>query len=67
MWRIWGEVGSNVPSEGTRREFLRPDVRRRIVPIVRQARDNDAEAAHHIEKALIAAGVELPATAGGDR
>lgn len=58
MWKLWGEVGSNVPSEETRREFLKPDVRRRIVPIIRQARDRDAEAARHIENALRALGVE---------
>jgi hypothetical protein len=57
VWKMWGEVGGNAPSDATRKEFLRPDVRRRIVPLIRQARDRDAEAAGHIEKALDALGV----------
>jgi hypothetical protein len=60
IWELWGEVGSNVPSEKTRQEFLKPDVRRRIEPIIRQARARDAEAADHIEKALLAVGAEVP-------
>jgi len=60
MWKLWGEVGSNAPSEKTRQEFLKPDVRRRIEPIIREARARDAEAADHIEKALLALGAEVP-------
>jgi len=60
IWKLWGVVGSNVPSEETRREFLKPDVRRRIEPIIRQARDRDTEAAGHIERALLALGAEVP-------
>jgi hypothetical protein len=60
VWRIWGIAGGNVPSEETRREFLKPEVRRRIAPLILQARDKDAEAAAHIEEALLALGAEAP-------
>jgi hypothetical protein len=61
VWKIWGEVGSNVPSDKTRTEFMKPEVRRRIAPLIRQARDQDAQAAEEIAKALSALGVEVPA------
>ena len=34
------------------RKLADPDVRRQMVPIIHQARDKDAEAADHIERAL---------------
>jgi beta-lactamase regulating signal transducer with metallopeptidase domain/RimJ/RimL family protein N-acetyltransferase len=57
MWGIWGIVGGNGRGDEQRQAFLEPDVRRRIAPIIRQARDRDAEATDHVEKALLALGV----------
>ena len=57
MWKIWGIVGSNERAQAQRDAFLKPDVRRSIVALIRQARDRDAEAAGHIERALLALGV----------
>jgi hypothetical protein len=62
IWKMW-ELVSGWRSDEEREKFSRPDVRRQIVPIIRQARDKDAEAADHIEKALLALGVppgEIP-------
>ena len=57
MWKIWGLVGSNERGKAQREAFLKPEVRRSIVPLIRQARDKDVEAAGRIEKALLALGV----------
>ena len=57
MWEIWGIVGSNQRGPEQREAFLKPDVRRRIVPLIHQARDQDLAASNHIEKALLALNV----------
>lgn len=51
MWRLWDLVGGNGNPEAWRL-FADPDVRRRMVPIIQQAREKDAQAAEHIERAL---------------
>jgi len=53
MWEIWGIVGSNQRGEEQKQAFLDPQVRRRIVPIIRRAKGQDVSAAHHIEQALL--------------
>jgi len=45
-------VGGLGRDEGKVRKLAEPEVRRQIVPIIRAARDKDAEAAGHIERAL---------------
>jgi len=52
MWEIWGLVGSNQRGEAQREAFLKPDIRRRIAPIIRAAREQDRQAADLIEQAL---------------
>ncbi|MBL7224012.1 MAG: hypothetical protein ISS72_09170 [Candidatus Brocadiae bacterium] len=52
MWKVWGCVGGLGRDEAKTRKLADPDVRRQIVPIVHQARDLDARAANHIERAL---------------
>lgn len=52
MWRGWGLVGGIGWSEAHVRKLADPEVRRQLAPIVLQARDRDAEAAEHIERAL---------------
>jgi hypothetical protein len=51
MWKLWGLVGGIGNPEAYRR-FADPAVRRQMVPIVREARDKDAQAAEHIVRAL---------------
>jgi hypothetical protein len=50
-WRLWDLAGGNGNPEAWRR-FADPAVRRRMAPIIREARDKDAAAALHIERAL---------------
>jgi RNA polymerase sigma factor (sigma-70 family) len=52
MWKVWGLVGGIGLSDDKAKKFADPDVRRQIVPIIFEARDNDAKAADYIEKAL---------------
>jgi hypothetical protein len=52
MWKIWGLVGGIGRSDKKVKKFTEPEIRRQIAPIILQARDKDAEAADHIEKAL---------------
>jgi hypothetical protein len=52
MWKVWGLVGGLGHDEEKVRKLAEPGVRREIVPIIAQARDKDAEAAEHIERAL---------------
>ena len=52
MWKAWAAVGGLGRDEAKVRKLAEPEVRRQIVPIIRQARDKDAEAANHIERAL---------------
>jgi len=53
MWEIWNLVGGIGRSDSQVEKFAEPDVRRQIAPIILQARDRDAEAADHIERALL--------------
>ena len=54
MWEIWGVVGSNERGPEQQQAFLDPEARRRIVPLIQRARDQDVSAAGHIETALLA-------------
>jgi len=51
MWEIWNLAGF-MRSDAVVAKFAEPGVRRQIVPIILQAREKDAEAAEHIERAL---------------
>lgn len=51
MWQLWNLAGGIGNPEGWKR-FADPAVRRQMVPIIHQARDKDARAAEHIERAL---------------
>jgi hypothetical protein len=52
MWDIWNAVGGIGRSDDRAVRLAEPEVRRRIIPIVEEARDRDIEAAAHIERAL---------------
>jgi hypothetical protein len=52
MWALWGELGGIGRGEKQIRALARPDVRRRIVQIIYEARDLDVVAALRIEQAL---------------
>jgi len=52
MWQVWGFVGGIGRSDDHVKKLAEPAVRRQIVPLILQARDKDAEAADHIERAL---------------
>lgn len=52
MWQVWDQVGGIGRAETQIRALTRPEVRRRIVPIIHEARDNDISAALCIEQAL---------------
>ena len=52
MWKAWALVGGIGHSDDKARKVADPDIRRQMVPIIRQAWDKDAEAADHIEQAL---------------
>jgi hypothetical protein len=52
MWQVWRAVGGIGRSPEKARNLADPAVRRRIVPIIREARANDEEAANHLEAAL---------------
>jgi hypothetical protein len=52
MWRVWGLVGGIGHDDEKVHKLTDPDVRRRIVPVIHKAREKDAEAADHIERAL---------------
>jgi len=45
-------VGGIGRSDDKVKKFADPNIRSQIAPIILQARDNDAKAADHIEKAL---------------
>ena len=51
MWEVWDLAGGNGNPEAYRK-LADPAVRRAIAEIVRQAREQDAQAADHIERAL---------------
>ena len=52
MWKVWGLVGGLGHDDEKVRKLADPDVRRQMVPIIQEARDRDAKAADHIERAL---------------
>jgi hypothetical protein len=52
MWKIWGLVGGIGRDEAKMRKLAEPDVRRQMIPIIREARDKDAQAVDHICRAL---------------
>ncbi len=51
MWEVWDLAGGNGNPEAYRK-LADPAVRRAMVEIIRQARDQDAQAASYIERAL---------------
>jgi len=51
MWKIWDLAGGN-GNPNAYRKLAEPEVRRQMVPIILQARDQDARAADYIESAL---------------
>jgi hypothetical protein len=51
MWEVWGLAGGLGNPEGWKM-FADPVVRRKMIPIIRQARDKDAQAADHLERTL---------------
>jgi hypothetical protein len=51
MWKLWDLAGGNGNPDAYR-YFADPAVHRQMVPIIQQARDKDAQAADHIERAL---------------
>ena len=51
MWELWDLAGGNGNPDAFRR-FSDPSVRRRMVPVIELARENDEQAAAHIERAL---------------
>jgi hypothetical protein len=55
MWQVWNLVGG-IDNPEAYLKLAEPAVRRQIVPVILQARDRDAEAADHIERALAQAG-----------
>ncbi|MFA4987338.1 MAG: hypothetical protein WC712_12190, partial [Candidatus Brocadiia bacterium] len=52
MWKLWGLVGGLGRGPEQRAAFASPDIRRQMVPIIREARDKDARAADFVEQAL---------------
>lgn len=52
MWKTWGLIGGPQRTDESAQKLCDPDVRRQMVAIIRQARDKDAEAADHLERAL---------------
>jgi hypothetical protein len=51
MWKIWDLAGGNGNPEAYR-AMADPAIRRAVADVVRQAREQDARAAEHIERAL---------------
>jgi hypothetical protein len=51
MWKLWDLAGGNGNPDAYR-YFADPAVRRQMVPIIRQAQEQDAQAAEHIARAL---------------
>jgi hypothetical protein len=52
MWKIWGLVGGIGREEAKALKLAEASVRREIIKVILQARDKDAQAADHIERAL---------------
>ncbi len=51
-WDLLPNYGPETRSERQKRVLATPEYRQKIVPLILQARDKDAEAADHIERAL---------------
>ncbi len=51
MWKLWSLAGGNGCPDAWRK-FADPDVRRRMVPIILQAKQKDAQAADYVASAL---------------
>jgi len=51
MWELWNLAGGNGNPDAFRR-FSDPAVRRKMIPVIEQALENDERAAGHIERAL---------------
>jgi hypothetical protein len=51
MWELWDLAGGNGNPDAFRK-FSDPAVRRRMAPVIEQARQQDERAAEHIERAL---------------
>jgi hypothetical protein len=51
MWKVWGAVGGNGHPDAWA-ALARPEVRRQVVELILQAREQDVEAAAHLERAL---------------
>ena len=51
MWKLW-DLAGGIGNPEAYIKLADPSVRREMVPIIRQARDKDAQAADHIERAL---------------
>jgi hypothetical protein len=52
MWEIWNLAGGNGMTDAHVIALADPAARRAIAPIILRARDQDAEAAEHLERAL---------------
>lgn len=52
MWQMWDVVGGIGRDDNRARSLAKPDVRRRLVSIIHEARDHDSAAAAAIEAAL---------------
>lgn len=52
MWDVWNLAGGNAFTDAQVTKLTEPEVRRRIAPVILQARERDAEAAERLERAL---------------
>lgn len=52
MWQVWRLAGGNGVSDAHVRKLAEPETRRQIAAVILQARDQDAQATAHIERAL---------------
>lgn len=52
MWEVWNLAGGNGMTDTHVRALADPAARRAIAPVILRARDHDAEAAAHLERAL---------------
>ena len=60
VWAIWEFTGGMRMTDEGARKFADAGIRGRIVPLIRLAREQDAQAAAHIQKALELTGGEAP-------
>lgn len=56
VWPAWELAGGIGRSLEMAQKLAEPEVRRRIAPLILQAREKDAEAVGHIERALARTG-----------